>query len=182
MTDAPLVVLDACVLANLSLCDTLLRLAESPRLYEPKWSEEIIAEAVRTLETKLGWRGSLTEYIQSELRTHFDEAWVTGYESLIPSMTNEHKDRHVLAAAVRARAPIIVTFNLRHFRPEHVGQWGVTAIHPESFLIELLHQEPELVITKLKGQATDRGRSVPELLKILGATVPGFAALVSPRL
>ena len=36
MTGTPLVVLDACVLANFSLCDTLLRLAEPPRLFEPK--------------------------------------------------------------------------------------------------------------------------------------------------
>jgi len=44
MTGTPAVVLDACVLANFSLCDTLLRLAEPPRLFEPKWSEEIIRE------------------------------------------------------------------------------------------------------------------------------------------
>jgi antitoxin MazE len=45
MTGTPLlVVLGACVLANFSLCDTLLRLAEPPRLFEPKWSEEIIQE------------------------------------------------------------------------------------------------------------------------------------------
>ena len=42
MTGTPLVVLDACVLANFSLCDTLLRLAEPPPLFEPKWSDEII--------------------------------------------------------------------------------------------------------------------------------------------
>jgi hypothetical protein len=54
MTGTPLVVLDACVLANFSLCDTLLRLAEPPRLFEPKWSEEIIRETARTLESKLG--------------------------------------------------------------------------------------------------------------------------------
>ena len=36
MTGTPAVVLDACVLANFSLCDTLLRLAEPPRLFEPK--------------------------------------------------------------------------------------------------------------------------------------------------
>ena len=34
MTGIPLVVLDACVLANFSVCDTLLRLAEPPRLFE----------------------------------------------------------------------------------------------------------------------------------------------------
>jgi hypothetical protein len=52
MTGTPLVVLDACILANFSLCDTLLRLAEPPRLFEPKWSEEIIRETIRTLELK----------------------------------------------------------------------------------------------------------------------------------
>ena len=62
MTGTPLVVLDACVLANFSLCDTLLRLAEPPRLYEPKWSAEIIRETTRTLESKLGWPRSLTDY------------------------------------------------------------------------------------------------------------------------
>jgi hypothetical protein len=76
MTGIPLVVLDACVLANFSLCDTLLRLAEPPRLYEPKWPEEIIQETVRTLESKLGWPISLTAHLQAELRANFADAWI----------------------------------------------------------------------------------------------------------
>jgi hypothetical protein len=51
MTGSPLVVLDACVLANFWLCDTLLRLAEPPPLFESKWSEQIIRETTSTLET-----------------------------------------------------------------------------------------------------------------------------------
>src|ERR1017187_3269743 len=109
MTGAPLVVLDACVLANFSLCDTLLRLAEPPRLFEPKWSEEIVRETTRTLELKLGWPHYLTAYFEKELRAHFGEAWISGYESLIPRMTNDEKDRHVVAAAVRGEAAIILT-------------------------------------------------------------------------
>ena len=116
MTGTPLVVLDACVLANFSLCDTLLRLAEPPRLFEPKWSEEIIRETTRTLESKLGWPGSLTAHLETELRAHFGEAWISGYEPLIPRMANDKKDRHVLAAAAHGQASIIVTLNLRHFR------------------------------------------------------------------
>jgi hypothetical protein len=100
MTGTPLVVLDACVLANFSLCDTLLRLAEPPRLYEPKWSEDIIRETIRTLESKLGWPSSLTAHLQTELRDHFGEAWISGYEALMPRMTNHERDRHVVAAAV----------------------------------------------------------------------------------
>jgi hypothetical protein len=100
MTGTPLVILDACVLANFSLCDTLLRLAEPPRLFEPKWSEEIIRETTRTLELKLGWPNSLTVHLEQELRALFSEAWISGCESLNPRMTNDEKDRHVVAAAV----------------------------------------------------------------------------------
>lgn len=157
MTGAPLVVLDACVIANFSLCDTLLRLAEPPRLYEPKWSEEIIRETARTLESKLGWPHSLTHHLEAELRAHFGEAWISGYEPLIPRMTNDEKDRHVLAAAVHGEAPTIVTFKLRHFRREHLAPWGVRALHPQSFLIEIFRQEESTVMMK-PGQQTDDPR------------------------
>jgi hypothetical protein len=161
-----------------SLCDTLLRLAESPRLFEPKCPDEIIRETTRTLQLKLGWPGSLTAYLESELGVHFSEAWITGYESLIPKMTNNEKDRHVVAAA-HGESPVIVTFNLRHFRPEHLNPWSISALHPQSFLMEIFQQEQPLVRTKLEQQAADRGRSLRQLLNILSATVPAFIALVS---
>jgi predicted nucleic acid-binding protein len=179
MTSTPLVVLDACVLANFSLCDTLLRLAEPPRLFEPKWSEEIIRETTRTLELKLGWPVSLTAHLEKELRVHFAESWISGYEPLIPRMKNDKKDRHVCAAAVQSKAAIILTLNLRHFKPEHLVMWGLRALHPQSFLIEIFHQEQAVVLTKLEQQAADRRRSLSQLLEILSATVPGFVAAVS---
>ncbi len=49
------VVIDACVLANFAVCDLLLRLAERPTLYQPRWSETILAETRRTHEDKLHW-------------------------------------------------------------------------------------------------------------------------------
>jgi hypothetical protein len=45
----------------------------------------------------------------------FPDALVTRYESLIDGMTNDPKDRHVLAAAVRANAEVLVTFNISDF-------------------------------------------------------------------
>lgn len=179
MTGTPLVVLDACVLANFSLCDTILRLAEPPRLFEPKWSEEIIQETVRTLQLRLGWPGSLTAHLQAELRAHFSDAWISGYESMIPRMTNDEKDRHVTAAAVHGEAPIIVTFNLRHFKAEHLDPWGIRALHPQLFLIEIFRQEQSLAMTKLEQQARDRGRSLRQLLDVLNPIVPDFVAFVS---
>ncbi len=36
------VILDACVLANQRITDLLLRLAETPRLFLPRWSKQIL--------------------------------------------------------------------------------------------------------------------------------------------
>jgi hypothetical protein len=76
------------------------------------------------MESKLGWQSFLTAYLKAELRAHFGEAWISSYESLVPQMTNNEKDRHVLTAAGYGQALFIVIFNLRHFRPEHLEPWG----------------------------------------------------------
>lgn len=134
---------------------------------------------VRHSSTPRGAAAALTAYLEAELRAHFGEAWISGYEALIPRMKNNQKDRHVLAAAVHGEAPLIVTFNLRHFQPECLEPWGVRALHPQSFLSEIFRQEQSVVITKLEQQAADRGRNLRQLLDILKATVPGFVAIVS---
>ena len=90
-------------------------------------------------------------------------------------MENDEKDRHVLAAAVHCGAETIVTFNLRHFRPEHLSPWGVRAVHPQESLMELLREEPGIVRFKLQRQARDRKRPLPELFRLLQATAPEFA-------
>ena len=92
----------------------------------------------------------MTAHFEAELRVQLSEAWIGGYDRLIPRMRNNGKDRHATAATVHGEAPTIVTFNLRHFRPEHLEPWGITALHPQSFLIEILRQEQALVMAKLK--------------------------------
>lgn len=47
------VILDTCVLVPISLCDTLLRLAESG-LYLPRWSSETRTELEHALTSKIG--------------------------------------------------------------------------------------------------------------------------------
>jgi hypothetical protein len=69
-------------------------------------------ETKRTLELKLGLTMLQTAHLFRELEIHFADAWVKGYESIIPARTNHPKDWHVLAAAVVSGAQTIVTFNL----------------------------------------------------------------------
>ena len=51
------------------------------------------------------------------METAFEDAKVTGNGGLVGSMTNDPKDRHVLAAAVRGAAHAVITENVRHFPP-----------------------------------------------------------------
>jgi hypothetical protein len=177
MTAGYQVILDACVLVNAALRDTLLRLAEPPHLYLPRWSEDIIAETARTLENKLGLSPQQTAHLVQELKTHFEDAWVEGYAALVPAMGNDPKDRHVLAAAVRTGAQMIVTFNLKDFPAAALEPWHVEAQSPDDFLIHQYHLNPEVVLEKLKQQAARHG-GLKRLLEIHRKTVPRFVELI----
>jgi predicted nucleic acid-binding protein len=165
MTKDYLVLLDACVLVGGGLRDTLLRLAETPRLYVPKWSDDILNEMSRTLERKFSKTQGQVEYLRHELHRTFPEAWVHGYKDLEPSLKNHEKDRHVLAAAIRSGAQTIVTFNLKDFLPEVLAQYDVEAMHPDEFLVNQFHLDDALVTHKFTQQAMAIGRTPAEQLR-----------------
>lgn len=167
--------LDACVLANFGVCDLLLRLSERPRLIVPRWSEEVLAEVRRTHLDKLQWPPALAETFQAEIRTAFPDAAVAGYEALLPALMNHEKDRHVLAAAIRGTCPLIVTFNLKHFPAEALAPWGITATHPQDYLLILYEMEPSQVIACLGAIAGKRKLEVQDVLIRLGQSVPHFS-------
>lgn len=67
---------------------------------------------------------------------------VTGYEPLIESLTlPDPDDRHVLAAAIKAGAQVIVTFNLKDFPTDTLDPFGIEAKGPDDFLIDQFHIE-----------------------------------------
>lgn len=181
MTSGYQAVLDACVLVNAALRDTLLRVAEPPRLYLPRWSATIIDELTRTLEDKIGLSAAQTARLVGQIHEHFGDCWVEGYEPLIPAMGNHSKDRHVLAAAVRTGAQTIVTFNLRDFPAEALALWNVEAQSPDAFLVHQFHLNSAVVLGKLQEQADGRG-GLERLLAVHTKTVPTFTELVREAL
>jgi hypothetical protein len=78
---------------------------------------------------------------------------VEGYEDLVPAMTNQEKDRHVLAAAVRCGAETIVTYNLRDFPRPALAPYSITAQGPSTFLKNLYELDPDAVLHTLEQQA-----------------------------
>jgi hypothetical protein len=82
--------------------------------------------------------------IEHEMRAAFEEAEVDQAEftRLEPAMTNDEKDRHVLAAAVAADAELIVTFDTADFPPQACEPLGVEATHPDD-VFDLHDLKPE---------------------------------------
>lgn len=76
---------------------------------------------------------------------------------------NHPKDRHVLAAAVAAGADLIITCNLRDFRPEDCRQYGIEAVHPDAFLLGIADREAYLLVRVIQEQAAATGRYGPAL-------------------
>jgi predicted nucleic acid-binding protein len=167
-------VLDACVLIPMPLADTLLRMAEAPRLYLPKWSQAIMDEVTRNLVKKWNMEPEKARRREEELRRHFPEAWVEGFEPLINVMTNDPKDHHVLAAAVRSHSELIVTYNRRDFPDASVRPWEIEVQGPSTFLRGIYDLEPGLFVHKLHEQAGAIGLTLQQFLERLSKNVPGF--------
>ena len=171
-------VLDTCVLAPMPLCDTLPRLAEDPAFYIPKWPDEILRELRSTLQ-RIGYTLAQADRRITAMETAFEDANVAGYENLAASMTNDPKDRHVLAAAVRCGAHAIVTSNLKHFPPESVKPYDLDALTPDDFLVHQFHLNPDLFTEKVVAQAEARGVILVDLLARLSKWAPRAARLLA---
>jgi predicted nucleic acid-binding protein len=170
--------LDTCVLYPAYLADTLLRLAEASA-YRPLWSADVLAELRRNVIER-GIPPDKVDRRIALMTRSFPDALVTGYESLVEGMANDPKDRHVLAAAVRANAEVLVTFNIRDFLEPALKPYDIVAVHPDEFLLDQLDLYPGLTMMVLRQQAASYRReptSVPGVLVLLERTgVPRFAA------
>ena len=96
---------------------------------------------------------------------HAEDASVTGYEYLIDGLhLPDANDRHVLAAAIRGRADVIVTANVRDFPSKVLAPWGIAAQHPDEFIARLLDSAPFSVV----GAAERHRASLKKPTKTLG--------------
>lgn len=170
-------VLDANVLYPFTLRDTLLR-AAAAGLFQLKWTEQILDEAMRNLVGDEVITEEQASRLRAAMSRAFPEAFVTDYEALVVGLTNDEKDRHVVAAAIRAGAQVIVTSNLADFRPLPEG---IEAQHPDEFLCNLFDLQPDLMKQLVVEQAAalrNPPRRFEEVVAALARLVPDFAKAV----
>ncbi|MBU7581686.1 MAG: PIN domain-containing protein [Nostoc sp. TH1S01] len=176
------VVLDSCVIYPMPLCDTLLRAAEA-EIYQIYFSQEILEGATRNLVKNGRMTDAKAVRFQEELKSYFPEAIVEVPLHLVAAMTNDPGDRHVVAAAIVAKAEIIVTSNLKDFPLEALAPWGIKAWHPDDFLVYLDEHFPGKMFQVIQQQSEDLENppmSVAQLLNKLEKKnqVPNFAKTI----
>lgn len=109
---------------------------------------------------------------------------MSGHEALIDGLVlPDPDDRHVLAAAIRCHASVIVTFNERDFPTGVLDSFGLEAQHPDLFVENLFDLDQAAVVAaaqrqrrQLKNPPIDVDRYLDILLRQgLTQTVKGLA-------
>ncbi|MFJ8972797.1 MULTISPECIES: PIN domain-containing protein [Streptomyces] len=155
-------VYDANVLYPSTLRDVLIRVAQAG-LVQAKWTDRILDETFRNLEKN---RPDLDPRKLKRTRElmggSIRDVLVKGYEPLIEILDlPDSDDRHVLAAAIRAKAQVIVTFNLKDFPADKLSVWDVQAVHPDAFVEAQVGLSPQLVYGALT-QIADAWKMPPD--------------------
>jgi PIN domain len=167
------VLYDSCVLYPAPLRDLLMQLALTD-LFRAKWTSMIHDEWIRSL---LRNRPDLTHERLERTRDLMNECVrdciVEGFEPLIEALRlPDPNDRHVLAAAIRCRADLILTYNLADFPAECLGTWNIEAQHLDEFIVHLLGLDEALVwdcVQACRARLDRPPKSVDEYLDTLAA-------------
>jgi len=147
--------LDANVLYPAELRSFLMYLAVSG-IYRAKWSADVHEEWISKLLLK---RPDLTRAKLARTRElmdkHAPDALVTGYQNLIPGLNlPDADDRHVLAAAIRGKASVIITNNLADFPAKELQTYDIEAQTPDEFIHHLLDLFPAEVFQAAEDHRT----------------------------
>ncbi|KOX20971.1 toxin-antitoxin system, toxin component, PIN family protein [Saccharothrix sp. NRRL B-16348] len=157
------VVYDACALYGNTVRNLLIRVARA-RLVQAKWTERILDEVDRSLAVKRGIPEEKRRRLRKLINGSVADCLVEGYESLIDSLVlPDPDDRHVLAAAIRAGAQVIVTANLSDFPADYLGQWDVEAKSPDDFVLDLIGINDRVVYSCVQ-QIVDERVNPPETI------------------
>ncbi len=159
------VVYDANVLYPAPLRDLLIRLAMTG-VVRVKWTDEILDEVFcNILENRPDLTMERLARTRSLMNNAVRDALVDGYQSLVGSLElPDPDDRHVLAAAIQCGAQSIITHNLKDFPADKLEPYGLEAIPPDEFVLDLLDLAPGAVLRVLNEQQAAR-KTAPRTLE-----------------
>lgn len=150
---------DACVLVNPLKRNLLLTLAEA-EFFRVRWSDRILGEAEQAIAKMISDRGledakGKAARARSAMVRAFEDASVIGYEGLIDGLQKsddcrDPNDAHVIAAAVKTRASVIVTDNLRDFPEKLLGPLDLEAKSADAFIADTIDLDSGRAVAALR--------------------------------
>ena len=115
-------------------------------MFTPQWSEHIFDEWKDVMIRK-GISEEEANKRAKRANIAFPDALVTNYSGLISGLKlPDPKDRHVLAAAIKTNANVIVTNNIKDFPKDYLASFGLTAKTADDFLTDMIDLNPEQAI------------------------------------
>ena len=124
--------------------------------HQGKWTQRILDECFHSI---LRHRPDLTSEQLARSRKQLDETIldveVSGYEEFIEASTGlpDPDDRHVVAAAMRCGAQVIVTSNLKDFPKRVLARYDMEAQSPDDFVLDLIDLNKAAVTRVIRAQA-----------------------------
>jgi predicted nucleic acid-binding protein len=144
------VVLDANVLFPFRVRDVLLSFAQDG-LFRARITDEILDEWTRNLIRLKPHLEASVRAQEAAIRDHFEECFVCGYQPLINGLDlPDADDRHVLAAAIRCSAQVIVTENHKDFPIEVIEEHAVETLSADDFLANTYDLYPAAAARSLR--------------------------------
>ncbi|MFC9688308.1 PIN domain-containing protein [Kribbella sp. NPDC056951] len=159
----PFIVLyDANVLYPNTLRDLLIRVAQAG-LVQAKWTDRILDETFRNLKAnRRDLDPTHLDRTRALMNDAIEDVLVTGYEPLINALDLPAvSDRHVLAAAIKSNAQVIVTQNLKDFPEKYLEPWSIEAQNADDFVLGLIDLNRQKVYAQVQRIADTWSRHRP---------------------
>lgn len=119
-------------------------------LYTPKWSENIFDEWKKVMKEKGVSEEDANKRI-AKANLAFPDALVQNYKRLIDHLElPDVDDRHVLAAAIKTNANVIVTNNIKDFPEEYLQSFSLKAKTADDYLTDIIDLNHEQAIAAFK--------------------------------
>lgn len=135
---------DACTLADTLRRNLLLSLAAA-EFFRLRWSTQILDETQAAVQKILESKDPATAAAKGlksrqSMESAFEDAMVSEFDAYLPSCRGlpDHGDAHVVAAALKTQAHMIVTENLKDFPAAILAPLNLEAKSADAFIADTL--------------------------------------------
>ncbi|MBY5465251.1 PIN domain-containing protein [Rhizobium leguminosarum] len=147
---------DACTLADTLRRNLLLTLAEA-EFFRLRWSEKILDETQAAVQKMLEGKGQVDapehgKRARRNMEAAFEDALVSDYGAYLPSCAGlpDPNDAHVVAAALKTQAALIVTENLKDFPATVLRSLNLEAKSADAFLADTFALDPGKAVNAIQ--------------------------------